>query len=100
MNIPEITVAELQALRDTDKVFILDVRDQWEFDEYNLGGHLIPFKELPKRINELNPEELIIVHCQMGGRSSRATAFLLEHGFKNVKNLRGGAKAWKQEIDK
>lgn len=98
--IPEITVQELAELKEAKADFmILDVRDQWEYQERNLGGHLIPLKELPNRLAELNPEQQIIVHCQMGGRSSRATAYLLEHGFKNVSNLRGGIKAWAREID-
>jgi rhodanese-related sulfurtransferase len=98
--IPEISVQELQALREADADFmILDVRDAWEYKERNLGGHLIPLKELPNRLNELDKDKQIIVHCQMGGRSSRATAFLMEQGFKNVFNLRGGIQAWAMEID-
>ncbi|MES2218019.1 MAG: rhodanese-like domain-containing protein [Pseudomonadota bacterium] len=97
---PEISVQELQALRAANADFmILDVRDPWEYQERNLGGHLIPLKELPDRLNELDKNQQIIVHCQMGGRSSRATAFLLEQGFKKVFNLRGGIQAWAMEID-
>ncbi len=100
MNIKEISVQELQARKEANaEFFILDVRDQWEYDICNLGGHLIPLRELPQRLNELNPDQEIIVHCQMGGRSSRAVAFLQEHGFNNVCNLRGGIKAWANEID-
>ena len=51
------------------------------------------------RLSELNPEQQIIVHCHAGGRSRRATEFLLQQGFKNVKNLRGGITAWANEID-
>jgi rhodanese-related sulfurtransferase len=96
----EVSVQELEALKDSNaEFFLLDVRDQWEFDECNLGGHLIPLVELPKRLNELDPNQHIIVHCQMGGRSSRATAFLQDQGFKQVSNLKGGIKAWISEID-
>jgi rhodanese-related sulfurtransferase len=100
MSIPEITVQELQALRLAHaEFFLLDVRDPWEYKERNLSGHLIPLNELPNRLKELNPNQQIIVHCQMGGRSSRAVNFLLEQGFKNVRNLRGGIQAWANEID-
>jgi sulfur-carrier protein adenylyltransferase/sulfurtransferase len=98
--INEVSVQELKNLKETGAdIFILDVRDQWENDICNLGGHLIPLKELPTRLNELNPNQHIIVHCQMGGRSSRAAAYLQEQGFKQVSNLRGGIKAWATEID-
>ncbi len=100
MILHEVSVQELQAMKESGAdIFILDVRDQWEFDKANLAGHLIPIKELPERLHELNPNQHIIVHCQMGGRSSRAAAFLLDHGFKQVSNLRGGIKAWATEID-
>jgi adenylyltransferase/sulfurtransferase len=99
MTIHEITVQELQALKASKAdFFLLDVRDPWEHEEENLGGHLIPLNELPNRLSELNPDHYIVVHCQMGGRSSRATAFLMDKGFKNVHNLRGGLKAWLSEI--
>lgn len=100
VTIPEISVQELQAMRDAKADFLLlDVRDQAEYDVANLGGKLIPLKELPDRVKELNPNQQIIVHCQMGGRASRAVAYLLENNFKNVSNLRGGIKAWAREID-
>jgi rhodanese-related sulfurtransferase len=98
--IHEVSVQELQSLKESGAdIFILDVRDQWEHDICNLNGHLIPLKELPNRLNELNPVQHIIVHCQMGGRSSRAALYLQEQGFKQVSNLRGGIKAWATEID-
>lgn len=98
--VPEISVQELEALRKADAdVFILDVRNPDEFALCNLGGHLIPMPELPTRLNELNPEAHIVVHCHAGGRSRRATEFLIQNGFKNVNNLRGGITAWANEID-
>jgi rhodanese-related sulfurtransferase len=100
MSLHEVSVQELEALKNSGAdFFLLDVRDQWEYDICNLDGHLIPIKELPARLNELNCDQHIIVHCQMGGRSSRAATFLLEQGFKQVSNLRGGIKAWASEID-
>lgn len=100
MNIPEISVQELNALKGAKADFlILDVRNPDEYATCNLGGYLIPIKELPSRLSELNPEQQIIVHCHAGGRSRRATEFLLQQGFKNVKNLRGGITAWANEID-
>jgi sulfur-carrier protein adenylyltransferase/sulfurtransferase len=100
MSIPDISVQELQALKESNADFVLiDVRDQWEHDICNLGGRLIPYRELPLRINEIEKDKQVIVHCQMGGRSSRAVAYLLEQGYTQVFNLRGGIKAWANEID-
>lgn len=100
MEIPEITVQDLQRLRDTKADFILlDVRNPDEYAFCQIGGYLIPMSELPNRLNELNPEQKIVIHCHAGGRSRRATAFLIEQGFKDVANLRGGITAWSDEID-
>lgn len=100
MNIPEISVQELKDLRDKKAdIFILDVRNQDEYDLCNLGGCLMPMSELPNRFQELNPDAQIIIHCHAGGRSRRATEFLIKQGFKRVFNLRGGITAWANEID-
>jgi adenylyltransferase/sulfurtransferase len=100
MNIPDMSVQELDALRQANAdVFILDVRNPDEYALCNLGGHLIPMNELPTRLGELNPEQQIVIHCHAGGRSRRATEYLIQQGFKNVFNLRGGITAWANEID-
>lgn len=100
MIIPEITVQELQAFYQSKaSFFLLDVRNLDEYNSCNLGGYLIPLAELPARLQELNAQEHIIVHCHAGSRSRRAVEFLLNQGFSNVCNLRGGITAWANEID-
>lgn len=97
--IKEITVQELKKLKDEKAdFFLLDVRDQFEYDISNLGGKLIPLAELPMRLDELDQDKKIIVHCKMGGRSSRATEFLQSQGY-NVFNLKGGLLAWINEVE-
>jgi len=94
----QITVEELnQKLNAHEQPFILDVREQWEFRQANLNGYLIPFAQLHERMNELDKEKEIIVHCETGSRSQRATEFLYENGFYNVKNLIGGMMAWNKK---
>ncbi len=95
-----ITATELKARLDAgEKPFILDVREQFEYDICNIGAKLIPLNTLPDRIGELDPNQEIIVHCKMGGRSAKAVDFLTEHGFKHAKNLTGGIKAWISDVD-
>jgi adenylyltransferase/sulfurtransferase len=60
---------------------------------------LIPSKELPQRLSELDPDREVVVHCRAGGRSKRAVALLREKGFRNARNLTGGVIAWVTEID-
>jgi adenylyltransferase/sulfurtransferase len=60
---------------------------------------LIPLKDLPKRINELDTAKEIIVHCKVGGRSRQAVEFMKQSGFRKVKNLVGGIDEWAELID-
>src|ERR1700759_3908339 len=99
-QMPSITVEELKQLRVSGKEpFLLDVREPHEYQICNLGGHLIPLNDLPKRVNELDSSREIVVHCKMGGRSAKAVAFLQQAGFSKVHNLAGGITAWSDRVD-
>ena len=63
------------------------------------GSTLIPLGDLPRRYQELDPEQDIVVHCKMGGRSAKAVDYLKTVGFKKVKNLRGGILEWIDKVD-
>ena len=96
----EITVDELKKRLDNkDDLFILDVREPQEYQICNLNGYLIPLKDLPKRINELDTAKEIIVHCKVGGRSRQAVEFMKQSGFRKVKNLVGGIDEWAETVD-
>lgn len=93
----DITAAELKERLDKgEMVHLIDVREEWEFDEANLGGMLIPLATLPDRVGELEPwkNEEIIVHCRSGKRSENAKQYLIQQGFTNVRNMLGGIIAY------
>jgi adenylyltransferase/sulfurtransferase len=100
-RIPEITVEELKARLDQgEAIQILDVREPNEFQICRIeGSTLIPLGQLGSRVSELDPNDEIIVHCKMGGRSARAVALLRERGFDKAYNLTGGILAWIDRID-
>ncbi|MDE2314055.1 MAG: molybdopterin-synthase adenylyltransferase MoeB [Elusimicrobia bacterium] len=100
-GIPEISVEELKARMDRkDDIFILDVREQEEYDICRLpGSTLIPLGQLPERVHELDSAADILVHCKMGGRSAKAVEFLRGAGFKKAVNVAGGITAWSERID-
>lgn len=88
------TVASLQG---RDDVYMLDVREQWEYDE----GHipeitLLPMGEIPNRLSEIPQDKTVIVTCRSGNRSGQVTDFLRQNGFDNVHNMDGGILAWEQ----
>jgi len=99
-GIPQMTVKDLKRRLDAgDNLLVLDVREPYEVQIAQIGGRLIPLGELPNRIDELNPDQEIVVHCRTGGRSQRAAEFLANNGFDKVHNLAGGIHAWSDEID-
>ena len=99
-GVPQITARELKQRLDAgDDLFILDVREPFEFQIANLGGKLVPLNDIPSRLCEIDREREIVVHCKMGNRSQRAAEFLARNGYQNVKILAGGIAAWCDHID-
>ena len=96
-----ITPTELKTRLDKgERLVLLDVREQWEFDLAKLNGStLIPLATLPNSIGKLNRDSEIIAICHHGMRSADATKFLSQQGFANVKNLVGGIDAWSAQVD-
>jgi rhodanese-related sulfurtransferase len=79
---------------------LLDVREAWEWNVCRLpGAILIPMRELPARLQELNKEAETVVICHHGVRSYHAARYLETAGFDNVVNLSGGVAAWADEVD-
>ncbi len=99
-GIPQMTVKELKQRLDAgEDVFVLDVREPYEYQIANIGAKLIPQNDVPKRLSELDRDREIVVHCRSGQRSQRIAEFLVKQGYPNVKNLAGGILAWADEID-
>ncbi len=95
----DIEIPELKAKLDGERDFLfIDVREQHEYDEFNLGADLIPLGSLPDHMEELmtQQDEEIIIHCRSGARSGQAKDFLVQCGFKNVRNVIGGVMRWQE----
>ena len=97
----EIEPTEVKQKQDRgDKFVLVDVREVHEYQIAKIPGSvLIPLGELPKRLNELNPGDEIVMHCKMGGRSAKAVDLLRQNGFTNVRNMIGGITRWSDTVD-
>lgn len=97
----DVAPEELHRRRSAgESVCVVDVRQAEEVAVCRIeGAKHIPLMDLPSRMNELDPDEEIVVHCKMGGRSAQAAAFLRAQGFRNVRNLTGGILAWIDKVD-
>jgi len=93
----DITIDELKArMEQGEALHIVDVREEYEFDEFNIGAQLIPLGELADRLDEIEDvkDVELIVHCRSEARSGRAKEYLESEGFSKVRNLIGGMLAW------
>jgi rhodanese-related sulfurtransferase len=88
----DITAEELKDRMSNEKLNIVDVREEWEYDEKNIGALNIPLGSLPDRLSELEPlkDQELIVHCKSGARSANAKKYLESQGFQKVRNLLKG----------
>lgn len=96
----DITVEELKAKIDgRENPIIIDVREPHEYDEFNIGGKLVPLGDIPSHIDDWDDwmEKEVIIHCRSGARSAAARDFMLQNGFKNVRNLLGGMLEWQSK---
>jgi len=97
-RITEISPTNAAAKMKSDSAVIVDVREREEWDE----GHIPGAIHLSRGMIELDieekvpdPETMIICHCGGGGRSALAAESLQKMGYKKVRSMAGGFRAWK-----
>jgi rhodanese-related sulfurtransferase len=97
-HITEISPEDAAAKSQSGEAVIVDVRDKDEWNEEHIPNAM----HLSRGTIELDIEEkvpdldaLIICHCGGGGRSALAAESLQKMGYKNVRSMAGGFKAWK-----
>jgi rhodanese-related sulfurtransferase len=97
----ETTPQELKARLDARRApVLLDVRQGWETKLCCLPNAVhIPMEEIELRVEELNPEDEVVVYCHQGVRSAAVAHWLRGFGFKNVRNLAGGLDSWARTVD-
>jgi rhodanese-related sulfurtransferase len=97
-----IHVAELnQRLQNGEQIHLVDVRESFEHDEFNIGGILLPLGDIrmgdTEKIEHLKDEE-VYLYCRSGNRSGQAALILETMGFSNVTNVVGGMLAWQDNF--
>lgn len=102
MAVQQILPTDLQQQlqENPDAFFLLDVREPFEYQIAALDKSvLIPMNQIPKRFQELNKEESIVVICHHGIRSDIVANYLDEQGFTKIFNLTGGIQDWAAACD-
>ena len=92
-----LSLAQAVMLMNRDKAVVVDVCEPEEFARgYILGAKNVPLAKLEEQLPQVakNKSVPLILVCQSGARSARATALARKLGYENAQNLSGGMKAW------
>lgn len=94
----QISVTNLkERLENGEAVHLLDVREDSERAEFNIGGRHIPLGRIQLfELDDLEDwkEQEVVVYCRSGKRSGLAAMMLAQAGFDKVVNLEGGMLKW------
>lgn len=95
-----ITAIALKEKIDNAEDFqLIDVREPYEHEEFNISGQLIPLNEICRHIDSISTTKPVIIYCRKGIRSQIAIQRLQEKfPFTNLINLIGGTEAWKMQF--
>jgi rhodanese-related sulfurtransferase len=98
ISAPELSAWLADARRD--KPQLLDVREPWEYERARIAGaRLVPMREVPARLAEIDPQKEVVAICHHGSRSAQVAVFLEKNGYGKVHNLVGGIDAWSRMVD-
>ena len=94
-----ITPLELQkSIAVKDNFLLIDVREDFEHEHFNIGGILMPMGSVTQNIQNIPTDKPVIFYCEKGIRSVIIIQRLEDtYGFTNLVNLNGGMQAWKKE---
>ncbi len=82
-----------------EDLLLIDVREPFEHEAFNIGGTLIPMSQLMERLDEIPADKPVILYCQKGIRSVIAIQRLQQRGkYNNLINLTGGMDNWKKQF--
>lgn len=95
-----ITALALKEKMDKAEDFqLIDVREPFEHEDFNISGELIPLNEITQQVEKIATDKPVIIYCRKGIRSQIAIQRLQEKfPFTNLINLIGGTEAWKKQF--
>lgn len=98
-NISQLTEIDAMSLKqklDLQEVVLVDVRESGEYaTEHIVDSVSIPLSTFDENLIENTGDKPLVICCQSGMRSSRASQKLLENGYDHVMQLKGGISSWK-----
>ncbi len=90
----------MELLENNSDLVFVDVREKWEFDFCHIASSIhISMSDIPNNISRLDTKRPLILVCHNGRRSRIIGEDLINLGFNNVINLKGGIDQWADDID-
>jgi adenylyltransferase/sulfurtransferase len=98
--IREIKAEDLhQLIKEGNRPYMIDIREDYEYEDGHLNGMHIPMEDLVDRRDEIPKDETVVIYCNSGGRSKPMTWVLsTDFGFTNILSLEGGYEAYAQNF--
>lgn len=98
--IRDFSAIELDEYLEFNSPFILDVREQWEWDKCHFeDSTLMPMGQIMANLDQLDKTQEMVIVCHHGIRSMQVARYFDSIGFDNIINLRGGIDAWAKQVD-
>lgn len=99
MSFIEISASDLKKKKEEGNLFLVDVREEYEFEEENIGGLNIPMPYILSELAQFDGKNEIVLCCASGKRS-RAVAYHLAKHLPNctIYSLQGGLTAYFSEV--
>lgn len=93
-----LTPSEINSKRE--EFYIVDIRENYEFEYSNIGTVHIPMAEMCHHIQELPTDKIIVLMCRSGKRASALCNLLtVDYDLKNIVVMEGGIEAWRDQIE-
>ncbi|WP_049985919.1 rhodanese-like domain-containing protein [Halobellus rufus] len=105
MTVEEITPEEVKRKLDADeRVQIIDIRSPVEFAQGHIpGAENVPMHELPRRVDEIDWADDVVVACPIGQSSIQAARLIESYESigesASVRSMSGGYQAWSYDLE-
>ncbi len=89
-----ISYFTLQSWLETEDILLIDVREENEFEAFNIGGINVPYSEIEELLTNFNKDKKIVIICQTGARSLNVLSRLKDKFPESIiYNLKHGLQA-------
>jgi rhodanese-related sulfurtransferase len=86
-----------EKLYNKEELVLIDVREEYEHNDFNIGGTLIPMNTVFEQIEKIPKDKPVVLYCAKGIRSAMVIQRLEEkYSYNNLVNLTGGMYAWRK----